>query len=272
MKKYFLIFCVLGISTISFCQDLAPGFKTWGGIGINWRITKKSSINFSQLLGANLNPSTIQYTQSNINYDYRFNKRHSLKLGYKPSVYFSGGNVKLYNRGYTEYAFRHKLFTLPIKHIVTSEFHFPTLKKYQFRFIYGVKYYFKNNFLPIKMTPYLKAQLFYYLRGKPLSYYDSNSDLIVKQSPSDFHRFRLGGGITMKPTRSLRLSVYYFYQQEFNTNLTSNRDLNIPSKNGSKIKYPFNNYHVVGISITQPIKTYKKTHKSKNNKSQPSIS
>jgi len=47
------------------------------------------------------------------------------------------------------------------------------------------------------------------------------------------------------------LTFYYFYQQEFNTNLASHRNINIPSKNGSKIKDPFNNYHAVGVSFTQ---------------------
>ena len=269
--KNLLVLAIICLCTNANSQDLAPGFKTWGSYALNWRVTKKASINFSQLVGINMNPFGFQFTQSDLNFEYRFDKQHSLAAGYKPNVFFSGGNINLYNRVYAEYEFRHTLFKLPIKHIVTPEFHFPTLRKYQWRFIYGFKYYFKNDFLPIKMTPYIKGQIFYYLNGRPLTYYDSNGEAIVKQSPNDFHRYRIGGGITMKPTSNFRLTFYYFYQQEFNTSLTENRDLNIPSKNGSKIKYPFNNYHVVGFSMTQSIKSYKKKKNKKRKNSNPSI-
>ncbi len=61
-----LTLCLLGVSVLSHAQDLPAGFKTWVNAGVNWRFTKKASLNFSQIIAINTKPSQLQFTQSNL--------------------------------------------------------------------------------------------------------------------------------------------------------------------------------------------------------------
>jgi hypothetical protein len=264
MKSTFLLFIIcIGFSFSNQAQDLAPGFKLWGSVGLDWEITNKFSLKYAQLLGYNANPAKLQFVQPELEVFYKTGKLLTIGLGYKANFLKNGGTFNLNSRVYNELVFRHKFLKLPIKHTITSEFFFPRLPKHRYRFIYSLNYYFKNNFLPFKMTPYLKGEIYYYLGGKNISYYDQNSNLIVRQAPNDFHRYRLGGGITSKPLPFMRATLYYLYQQEFNTTLTENRGLNVLSKDQTYHKQPFNNYHVIGLELEFDIDTKKASGTSK---------
>lgn len=259
----FLLIILIGFTFTSQAQDLAPGFKLWGSVGLDWEITNKVSLKYAQIQGFNANPAKIQFVQPELEVIFKKSKLLTIGLGYKATFLKNSVAFNLNSRVYNELVFRHNLFKMPLKHTVTSEFFFPSLPKHRFRFIYSLNYYFKNNFLPLKITPYLKGEIYYYLGGSAISYYDQNSNLIVKQAPNDFHRFRFGGGITSKPLPFMRATLYYLYQQEFNTTLTKNRGLNVLSKDQTYYKQPFNNYHVIGLELEFDIKTKRKTTKSK---------
>lgn len=253
-KKSFLFFSLFFSSTFIYSQDLAPGFKIWNSAGIDCELNNKLSFKYGHLLGMNANPFGIQFTQLDAEFLYKKGEHFTIGMGYKASYLKTSSSYTKYNRLYNELIFRHKLFKLPIKHSITSEFYFPRLPKYRYRFIYSFNYYFKNDFLPLKITPYIKGELQYYLGGAPISYYNADSLLIVKQSPNDFHRFRLSVGVTSKPFPNMRATFYYMYQQEFNTNLTQNRGINVLSKDKTYFKQPFNNYHVIGLELEFDIK------------------
>lgn len=256
MKKNLLAFvCAMSV-TCAFSQDLSPGFKFWESVGLEWEINKKLSLKFNEMLAFNTRKGNIlQFGQADFGVNYRPSKLVELAVGYKPSVFSLSGGTTLYSRVYNDVMLRHKLFTLPVKHTITSEFFFPSLPKYQYRFSYSMNYYFKNKFLPFKMTPYIKGEMYYYLGGSKNTYYDGLGNKIVKQRPNDFHRYRIGGGITSKPLPYLRATIYYLHQQEFNTNLTKNRGINVPNKDGTIIRDPFNNYNVIGLELEFTIKS-----------------
>lgn len=261
---YFLLIICIGFSFNSQSQDLAPGFKLWGSVGLDWEITNKVSIKYGQIQGFNANPGKLQFIQPELEVIFKTSKLLTIGLGYKANFLKNSVNFDLNSRLYNEFIIRHNLFKFPLKHTVTSEFFFPRQPKHRYRFIYSLNYYFKNKLLPLKITPYLKGEIYYYLGGANISYYDQNSILIVKQAPNDFHRFRFGGGITSKPLPFMRATLYYLYQQEFNTTLTNNRGLNVLSKDQTYYKQPFNNYHVIGLELEFDISKKRKTTKSKH--------
>lgn len=249
LLKISSIFLLLLLNFNSMSQDLAAGFKLWQSTGLDWTITKKVSIKYAQLFAFNANPANFQFTQGDIELLYKTGKHLTIGAGYKPSLYKTTNSYKFYNRLYSEFIFRHKMLSLPLKHTLTVDYNFPKLPKYRYRFIYSMNYYFKNEVLPFGMTPYLKGEIYYYLGGYNISYYDDLSALIIKQRPNDFHRFRIGGGITSKPFPNLRATIYYLWQLEFNTPFTTNRNINVPSLDKLSIKAPFNNYSVVGLEL-----------------------
>lgn len=259
MKSIPILAVALIISLSVQAQDLAPGFKLWGSVGFDWEINNKVSLKYTQLVGFNAQPAKLQILQPDLEFLYKTGKLLTIGLGYKAAFLKNSGQFQLNNRIYNELVFRHKFLKLPMKHTITSEFYFPRYPKYKYRFFYSLNYYFKNKFLPFKMTPYVKGEIYYYLGGANISYYDNNSDLIVKQAPNDFHRYRVGGGITSKPFPFIRATIYYLWQQEFNTNLTQNRDINVLSKNKTFYKQPFNNYSVIGLELEFEIKSKKTT-------------
>lgn len=252
-------------------QDQPPGFKNWATIGVKVKTSDKLTISYSHLTGTSTNVGVnnqsygLYFMQGNLGFNVRTGKKTDIQLGYKANVLglSAGSSTNLYNRFYVQGSGRADIFKMLSKHTLTLEWHFPQLRKYRYRAIYTFRYFIDNDFLPWKMKPYIKAQLYYYLDGRSISYYDETGKRIAKKSPNDFHRYRLGAGLYMKPSKQLRLSLYYLWQQEFNTFLTRNRDLNVPSKSGRSIKAPFNNYSVLGISLTWKIKVYNDTDYAK---------
>jgi hypothetical protein len=152
---------------------------------------------------------------------------------------------------------------LPLKHTITAEMFLPAMPKFQYRFVYSFSYFFKNNKLPFGITPFIKGDLYYYLSGSNNSYYDDLNNLAVKQAPNDFHRFRIGAGITAKPFPMVRATAYYMYQKEFNTNLTTYRELNMLNHSQTKINDPFNNFGVIGFELDFILRSNERTKTSK---------
>lgn len=266
MRSFFFILIICLCYSVK-SQDLAHGFKLWGSAGLDWQINDKFSLKYAHLRGYNAQPTKLQFTQQDLEVLFKTGKLLTIGLGFKATFLKNSGLFQLNNRIYNELVFRHKFIKLPMKHTVTSEFYFPRYPKYKYRFFYSLNYYFKNNFLPYKMTPYLKGEIYYYMGGAKISYYDNNSAFIIRQAPNDFHRYRFGGGITSKPFPFMRATLYYLWQQEFNTNLTQNRGLNVLSKDKTYYKQPFNNYSVIGLELEFDIETKRTSTTTRTTKS-----
>lgn len=59
----FLLIIFIGFSFTSRPQDLAPGFKLWGSVGLDWEITYKVSLKYAQIQGSNADPAKLQFVQ-----------------------------------------------------------------------------------------------------------------------------------------------------------------------------------------------------------------
>jgi hypothetical protein len=257
-------------STVSFSQnlptdDLALGRKLWGNTSLEWKFAEKFSVFLEPMFGYNVTDRRMQFAQGDLKFYYRPNKVVTLGLSYKPMFIFGSNNITRYDRAYAEVVLRHYIWKIRVKQTIFGEGFFPNLPKYRYRFCYGLNVYSPKQFTQIKLTPFIKGEVYYYLGGDPVSYYgyDENQDayLLAKNSPNDFHRFRFVAGVTSKPLSFMRVTFYYLYQREFNTPFTENRGLNIQSKNQNFYKIPFNNFHTLGFEIEFVVKNKKKNKK-----------
>ncbi|MBI5914585.1 MAG: hypothetical protein HY842_04350 [Bacteroidetes bacterium] len=234
-------------------QDLPSGFKNWFSVGTEIRVNKKLTLDLSQLYCMNTGPNGLQFSQLSVGGEYKLHKNTYLLGGVEQFHFRTGSSFDLYHKLYTGIMFR-KVFGLPLKNTLEVEWFLPQQKKHRIRGVYTLSYSLKNKFMPWKGKPFAKGQLYYYYAGAPLTYYGSDGEVLAYQAPNDFHRFRFTGGVVFKPLKKWNMTLYYAWNKEFNTGLTENRDLNIPSKNGTKIKYAFNNYSVLGLSFTYQLK------------------
>ena len=246
-------------------QDLPPGRKIFYSVGIDVRLTKKWSLRVSEFFGYQLYGAyPLQLLIPSLTAQYRWNKRWRTSFGYRP-LYFRGREKMIwYSRWQARISYYKRSKPYLWRYSLIAEHFKPTTKKYQYRIILSARFYDRQR-LPWKGKPYIEGRLYYYYGGKPLKYYHKDGTLVTIKAPNDFHRYRIIIGARFKPYRNLRLSTYYIYQREFNNPFTNHRDINVPSRYGTKIRYPFNNYTVFGISLTIKM-DYRKVKKSKRSK------
>ncbi len=253
MKRLCLVACAFPIFFQANSQDLPAGFKNWLSVGTDIQVGKKLSLELGYLSCFNTGPYELQFSQFSAGMEYKLRKNLYLLSGLEQFYFRSGNDFDLYHKLSTGMMLR-KIFDLPIKQSLEAEWFMPLQRKHRLRGVYTLSYSLKNDVLPWKGRPFVKGQLYYYYGGKPLTYYGANGEEQAKQSPNDLHRYRLTGGIVFKPIKRWNMTVYYAWNKEFNTGLFDNRDLNIPSKDGTKTKYPFNDYSVLGLSFTYKLK------------------
>lgn len=285
MSKYILACAVVVLITsldhqAKAQEDLPPGFKNWALGGVNLRVTKKTTIKAYQLYALNTNPYGLQFVQSNLGVDRRVSKKVSLGMGYAHSAFKSTNGFKNYHRIYADFAIRHRIGSnIRSKTGLKAEYHWPQLRKFQYRFIVSNKLSFRNDFLPLNGTPYIKNQVFFYAGGRKNKYWEtieevdeetgevsSQRELAAEQAPLGWHRYRVTAGIRFKLTRNLSGSIFYTMQKEFNTPWSGNRALNVQNKSQTRTKLPFNNFSLVGVSFFYTIKAYKKSKSYKQPK------
>lgn len=247
-------------------QDLPPGFKNWATGTFNLRISKKNTIRFSQLYAFNTKPSGLQFIQSNVSFDRRLNKPWSAGFGYAHSAFkSSSGSFNQYHRVFVSATHRQYWGNFRGKLGGKAEFHFPQLRKWQYRFIVSHKLSWRNKFFPFKGTPYIKNQLYYYAGGREVKYWELDESeegseeyvLGAERAPNGWHRYRFTAGMRFRFTKSFAGSFYYTIQREFNTPWNP-YGLNVYNKSQTRIKVPFNNFSLVGVSLSYTLKTYKK--------------
>jgi len=115
-----------------------------------------------------------------------------------------------FDRIYTSFSFKHDLVKrLSFKHELEAQLSMPAVQKYKSRYIYSGKLAY--NIKKSSITPYLENQVYYYAGG---------------DISGGIKRYRLVSGIQFKPINDFPLStsLYYLYQNEFNTSPLSEND------------------------------------------------
>lgn len=244
-------------------QDLQPGFKTWGGTGLNLRFSPRTTVRISQLTAFNTVPHRFQFLQSNLSLGRKIGERWNLDVGYARSWFQREESLATFNRFFAEVDYKSTLGPFNVKQSVRSEWHFPQLRKYRYRLIYTNKLSLRFKKLPLRPQPFLRQQLYWYLGGRNVRYYEFEDEeleepgeLLVEQPANGLHRYRLSMGVRMRLARRFYGTVYYTWQREFNTPFFPERHLNVPNRKGTRTQAPFNNYSLIGLSLSYTLKLY----------------
>ncbi len=278
MKKIgFGILLLLFISLQStFSQDLLLGNKIWYSSYIYYKLSNKLSLDAYILNSFDAFDHSFSFNQNDLSLNYKLDSKQSIYVGYTQSFYkwqlfydkygktISSLKTISFNRIFTGYKYRLNIFPqLRLRNNIGIQYYLSQLEKYQLRFSYKGKLYWYNKNWPMKLKPFTQISLYYYQNGIPVIYYDNQGNIASFKSPNGLHRYRLKFGVNLKPVKKVKqlgITVYYAIQQEFNLKGFGN-DLNVirpgntndivysftPSSYG--VKYPFNNFNVLGFQL-----------------------
>ncbi len=245
-------------------QDLEPGWKHWMFLNIDIPVTKKFSLSAEQQFSMNPGPYRLNMFTHSSNQGFAITKNFELLAGYNVAIFPNGNEGRLaFHRIQTGFEARQEIFGISCKHKVRVQYFIPTVRKYTARVVYQFRVNWKNKFLPMKGTPYMSHNLYYYIGGKPLLYYDEEGAVMAFQSPTDLHRYRMTLGCNFKPAKNVNVSLFYNCQWEFNTNLFPNRGLNVTRPGEPGALLPFNNYWNYGAYVNLTLPTPGKKKKKK---------
>ncbi len=237
-------------------QDLPPGFKAWQYSSLRLRLNPKNSVSFSELTALNTRPMSFQFLQVNGMYSRRLANRWNLDVGYARSWFKTSEEIRVFQRVLVEIDFKQRWGEFRMKHSFRAEYHWPQLRKWQSRFIYSNKIAYRFKELPLRPTPYLRNQLYWYQGGRDVSYFEEETGELLERRPANgIHRYRMTAGVRMRLAKRLYTSVFYTWQREFNMPGNEFRRLNVPNARGNT-QAPFNQFHLIGWSLDYTLKLY----------------
>ncbi len=255
LKKTIVLLGFVLVAQNMLAQDVPSRFLHFYSYNFDYKINKKIKLRAGELFSFNSETYRMDFTQFKLGGTYYWNKKWSSDLLYKPMLFKGTTKDIWYHRLSANLTHRSKLFELPFKNSITAEVFSPSPRKHKYRFIYTAKLSFKNKVLPLRATPYLKYQLYYYLGGEKVDYYDeTGTQLLATNSPDGFHRYRIGAGVRFRPAKKFYVTLYYIWQEEFNMKSSNNRELNILNQSQTRIVNPFNDYQVLGLSLSYSLK------------------
>jgi hypothetical protein len=281
----FLLFNLTGI----YAQDLVLGAKNWYIYNVGLDVGKNIKTKFTQLYSVDLPDYRLGFVQTDILFAYRIFGKQFIKFEYSlgnyrwsPSLIVQGLrqdilNMVSFNRLNLMYDISHpvipKIKGLNLTHEIEAQVYFPQPEKHRTRFVYNTTLRYSIKKSKTNISANIGTSIFYYLGGRPIGIYDELGNLTSNSSTNGIHRFRVKGGLSIKPYKKIpfTLSLFALQQWEFNTRLFPNSRLNytrtIPI---NSIQYPFNpadfntaqpfnNYFAMGLSASYTFKFKKKS-------------
>jgi len=246
--------------TLIFSADAQNDLKSWNAAQLDLSLTKKLDLRFGHLRGYNIsNGFSSDFNQSSIHLDYDFTKRFSMSTGaILGSLSVADGANRFVLRG---------TYKTPIADVlnwsnsIQGEVHSSNETRYRYRLIYITRLATKKRLDFLRLSPSVSYSLFYNIGGNPIQYYDKNEIPAVRQTPDGFHRGRLSFNLNSRVTKNLSLSVYYMMQREFNLFTDDYHKINVFNPVTGKIVRRFQDYNVIGITLSFDFKLYKKKKK-----------
>jgi len=206
-------------------QDLTNNLKIWSGVSVSYKIDNNFKAKLSQLFAFNTSPANYSFSQTKLSLSYKIKRRTYIEGGYVRGLFNSSNsltrqgatsgwfNTLAVDRIYGKFSFRHDIVKrLSLNHKIEFQYYFPDLDKYKSRSIYSARLGY--NVRKSSLSPYIEVQLFYYQGG------------IISNG---IKRFRLKPGLSFKPIKdsSMGISIYYIFQNEFNTDQLSDNDYSV---------------------------------------------
>lgn len=250
MKVKTLLILILISCHIAYGQaDEENNQFLWTSVSFNKKINKKARFNYSQLHSIGSNDLDLKYVQFNFKFSYKLKKRITLSLGYKPSL--SVENETLRNRLYAGVRMYSKLGDkIRMNNSLSLEYYFTQRAKFQNRYFYKLKVYYRNNQLPWRLRPFVSQRIFWYSNGRLLQYYDEKGNKTNLKPPKGIHAYRFKAGLKFYPVKKVAFTIFYLKQIEFNTRILGSRDINAINPNTDKVRRPFYDFSVYGVSIS----------------------
>ena len=255
-----LFLSILFLASV-FSVNAQNDLKSWNSAQLNLSFTKKLDLRFSHLRGYNIsNGFSSDFSQSSVHLDYDFTKRFSMSTG---AILGSFSAVDGANRFVLRGTYKIPLAdVLNWSNSIQGEIHSSTETRYRYRLIYITRLSTKRRLDFLRLSPSVSYSLFYNIGGNPIQYYDKNEVPTVQQTPDGFHRGRLSLNLNSKITKNLSLSVYYMMQREFNLFTNDYHKINIVNPVTGKIIRRFQDYNVIGTTLSFDFNLYKKKKKS----------
>lgn len=210
-------------------QDLTNNLKLWSGVSVSYGINDNLSGKLSQLFAFNASPTNYSFSQTKLSLSYKIKRRVYVKGGYVRGLFTNSNslsnqgastgwfNTLAVDRFYGSFSYKHDLVKrLSLSHEIEFQYFFPDLDKYKTRTIYSARLGY--NVRRSSLSPYLES-MFYYYQGGIIS--------------NGIKRFRLKPGISFKPIKnsSMRISIYYIFQNEFKTDQLADNDYSVIGTN-----------------------------------------
>ncbi len=273
MKKNYIVL-LLFIITSYFNFSEAQVIETdkgmlWASVGISHKFNDRFSASYLQINSISLKEPRFNFIQSNFNFNIHIHKKWTISLGTSPTFSLDtiANNQLIHHRISLGIKFKTKLGKR-IRMINSLHFqhYFTTRAKFQQRYFYRLDFYYRDSKLPWKLRPFISQRLYVYTNGRLLQYYDSNNNKAALLSPDGLHAYRLQLGVKFYPVEEFSFSIYYLKQVEFNTAVLGSRDINNLNPNSQKIRRPFYDFSVIGISLNYKILNKKQRKKARKNK------
>jgi hypothetical protein len=223
----------------------------WYSFSVSKKLNKKWSVSYSQLNSMALDELEFNFIQSNFKVSRKLAKYTYLKFGYKPTFKLNATDENpqwLFHRLYTELQYTQKAGDFRFQHKLGGEHHFTPVAKFQQRYYYSLKTYYRNKDLPLELRPYITQKLMYYRGGNPIPVDDDDEIIFIR--PNGLHAYRLQAGVRVTPMDRLNVSLYYMRQFEFNAPFFGGEELNVTNAMTGKTAAPFYNFGVIGISLS----------------------
>lgn len=241
-------------SNATFSQiDETNNAMTWLSFSLNKRINPNWSVSYAQLNSIAMDEMKLNFIQSNFKVSRKLAKYFYWNVGYKPTFRLNTtreGQQKVFHRLYTELQYTQKAGALRFQHKLGGEHNFTPITKFQQRYYYNLKIYYKNNDLPWKLRPYLTQKLLYYSGGNAIPVEVFEDGEVEAVSTNGLHAYRATIGLRVSPTDRLNISLYYMRQFEFNATAFGGEPLNVMNVETGRIAAPFYNFGVIGISTS----------------------
>jgi len=248
LKSFLLtVLTVTGINMPIFAQQ---EWRTWGSLNLNVPLTKKIDVRVGHLRSYGINTGfNNNFNQIKLEVGYDLPKRWDVSLG---SLFMQfPSSAKTTVRGYVEVSRKIKLSKqlnwFNTLHLETNS---ANENRFRNRVVLSTRLGLTDRLAFLKLAPSIAYSLYYNSGGSTVDYYDTNSQLIISQSPNGFHRGRLTVAVNSKISKAFRISLYYLNQNEFNLGSNKLREMNVLDPTTGKTQKSFSNYNVVGLTLS----------------------
>jgi hypothetical protein len=141
-----------------------------------------------------------------------------------------------------------------LRNSIQFESHNRQESRFDYRVIYSSRLGLRKRLDFLKVAPSLTYALFYNIGGAPIRYFNEQNEEIARKASNGLHRGRIMANFNFKVSDPIRLSVYYMNQHEFNLVLSETNKINVANPTTGRVQSPFNNQHILGISLTYQLK------------------